>query len=169
MNFIPDKPPETEPAPYLEDVRESDGWEGHTTKKSIDSLLSEVTQALTRLGALMTGMISGTFQDEKARKRPGYVISYIYKTPDGRQMDGRIEVSGLPLRSNTPAKELQSRRMALYMLRESLNGSRYLQMLSPGYMALMPFMLADTGQTFSQKFQNTLLLAQPEDDSMEGN
>jgi hypothetical protein len=68
------------------------------------------------------------------------------------------------------AKEMKVRQMVLYMLRDNLNGSFYQQQISPGYMALMPFMLADNGQTFSQKFTQGLLpLPAPADnDAIDG-
>lgn len=159
MTFIPDQPNEQQPVPYFEDVNGAGGWVGHTTSKSIESLCAEISTALGRLGGSVIGVQSGSFQDEHApnRKRPGYVIRYTYATPDGRSLAGKIEVAGLPLRKHTPEKEKQSRKMALYMLRDALEGLWYMQQLSPGLVALMPFMLAENDQTFSQKFQSGLL------------
>jgi hypothetical protein len=166
MTFIPDQPDKSLQAPYFEDVSSKEGWAGFTTTKGINTLISEVTTALGRLGGIVTGIQSGTFLDEKARKRLGYVVDYFYKTPDGRQMAGKIEVSGLPMRSPTDAKEKKVRQMVLYMLRDTLDGYWYMQQLSPGFMALMPFMLADNGQTFSQKFMHGLTLPAPQDNDI---
>ena len=168
MNFVPDQPNKAEQAPYLEDVSSKGGWAGFSTTKNIDTLVSEVSVALSRLGGIVTDIQSGTFLDDKTRKRFGYIIQYLYKTPSGLQMSGRIEVSGLPIRFHSPAKERQVKQMVLYMLRDTLDGYWYMQQLSPGFMALMPFMLTDTGITFSQKFSQGLTLPAPSDDVIDG-
>jgi hypothetical protein len=159
MPFIPDQPDRQQPVPYLEDVSGAGGWVGHTTSKSIDVLTAEISTALGRLGGNITGVQSGSFQDDgnPVRKRPGYVLRYTYATPDGRALAGKIEIAGLPIRKYSPEKEKQSRKMALFMLRDSLEGLWYMQQLSPGLVALMPFMLAEGDITFSQKFQGGLL------------
>ena len=51
MKFIPD---ETEPrpqdVPYFDELRTADGWQGHATNKSYETLKSEVTSAMSQLG-----------------------------------------------------------------------------------------------------------------------
>jgi hypothetical protein len=168
MNFIPDQPNKAEQAPYLEDVNSKGGWAGFSTTKSLETLTSEVTTALSRLGGIVSSIQSGQFVDDKARKRFGYVVSYYYQTPSGQQMAGKIEVSGLPIRYYSAAKEKQVKRMVLFMLRDTLDGYWYMQQLSPGFMALMPFMLTETGVTFSQKFTQGLTLPAPVDDIVDG-
>jgi hypothetical protein len=171
MTFIPDQPTQQQAVPYFEDVTSAGGWVGHTTQKSIDKLITEISTALVRLGGSVTNVQSGNFQDDinPRRKRPGYIIRYNYATPDGRIIAGKIDVCGLPLRSPTPQKEIQSRKMALYMLRDSLEGLWYMQQLSPGLVALMPFMLAEGDVTFSQKFILGLTLPAPvEDEYVDG-
>lgn len=163
MPFIPDQSDKQQPVPYIEDVTASGGWVGHTTTKSLDTLRAEVSTALGRLGGTVVDFQSGTFPDDYSpqRKRPGYLIRYFYSTPDGRSIAGKIEVAGLPARKPSPEKEKQARKMALYMLRDSLEGLWYLQQLSPGLVALMPFMLADGDTTFSQKFLGSMALPMP--------
>jgi hypothetical protein len=49
--------------------------------------------------------------------------------------------------------------MALYMLRDVFNGLWFLQQLSPGYAALMPFMIADEhGHTVSQLWAESAVM-----------
>jgi hypothetical protein len=169
MTFIPDQPDRQEEAPYFEDVTKQSGWAGFATTKSISTLISEVTVALGRLGGVLTDIQSGTFLDEKTRKRPGYAISYFYKTYDGKQMVEKIEVEGLPMRNPSANKEKQVRQMVLFLLRDTLEGYWYMQQLSPGFMALMPFMLTENGITFSQKFSQGLSLPAPVDnDTVDG-
>jgi hypothetical protein len=166
MPFIPDQPQKQQAVPYIEDVTSSGGWVGQSTTKDIKALQAEVSTALGRLGATVIEFQSGTFPDEynTMRKRPGYLIRYFYETPDGRSIPGKIEVAGLPARKDSPEKEKQSRKMALFMLRDSLEGLWYMQQLSPGLIALLPFMLADSGGdvTFSQKFLSGLTLPAPQ-------
>lgn len=168
MAFIPEPTNKKEPAPFVEDVTSLGGWVGHTTTKSLDALIAEVSTALGRLGGTVVGVQSGMFTDElvPGRERPGYVIRYTYTTPDGRSIPGKIEVAGLPMRKPGQDKEKQSRKMALYMLRESLEGMWYMQQLSPGLVALMPFMLAENDLTFSQKFAHGLALPAPVDEDI---
>jgi hypothetical protein len=163
MAFIPDQPDKQQPVPYLEDVTSSGGWVGHTTTKSLEVLIAEVSTALGRLGGTVTSIQSGSFQDEHnpGRKRPGYVIRYNYMVQSGQVISGKIDVAGLPARKPGPDKEKQSRKMALYMLRDAFEGMWYMQQLSPGLVALMPFMLAEGDITFSQKFLGSLALPAP--------
>lgn len=169
MTFIPDQPEKQEAAPYFEDVTKQSGWVGFSTTKSISTLISEVTVALGRLGGVLTDIQSGTFLDDLNRKRPGYSISYFYRTPDGKQLTGRIEVEGLPMRNVSPNKEKQVRQMVLFMLRDALEGYWYMQRMSPGFMGLIPFMLTEQNITFSQRFMQSLSLPAPkENDFVEG-
>ena len=48
--------------------------------------------------------------------------------------------------------------MALYMLREALDGTWFLRQLSPGYAPLMPWMLErDSGKTFTELWSDSVL------------
>jgi hypothetical protein len=170
MGFIPDQPDKQQPVPYIEDVSGSGGWVGHTTTKSLEALMAEASTALGRLGGTVTSIQSGSFQDEHvpSRKLPGYVIRYNYMTQGGKVIPGKIDVAGLPAHKPSPEKEKQSRKMALYMLRDALEGLWYMQQLSPGLVTLMPFMLAEGDITFSQKFLGSLALPMPADEIMDG-
>jgi hypothetical protein len=86
---------------------------------------------------------------------------------------GRLDIAVLPVkREGRLSRSLDSRRdkalkMALYMLRMAFDGQWYLQQLSPGYNALMPWMLADNNKTMAQIWTERVALGRllPEHDS----
>lgn len=137
-------------APYYEDAKEKDGWKGQATTKNVGKLQDEISQAINRLGGIVSGFQRGTFQIEQ-QSREGFQIHYHLKAPNGQLVPGRFDIAALPTRDkwNTTKKD-KSLRMALYMVREGLEGMWLMQQLSPGYAALMPFMLADENKTVSQ-------------------
>ena len=156
MNFIPEQPKNKTPAvPFFDDVKASDGWQGQTTSKLIDTLQREIKEAIVRLGGLVTGFQSGTFTTAKQR-RQGFQVHYVIEGQDGSMTRGRIDIAALPvkedyrLQRSLKTRRKQSLKMALYMLREALNGTWFLQQLSPGYAALLPWMLADGERTLTQ-------------------
>jgi hypothetical protein len=156
MNFIPETPKDTRPeVPYFDDVTSEGGWQGHSTSKSIDTLKSEIMEAIGRLGGLVSGFQRGTFHIGD-RKREGFQIHYHIERPDGQLVRGRLDVAALPvkedrrLRRSYDTHRQKSLKMALYMLRMALEGTWFLQQLSPGYAPLMPWMLADGEKTVTQ-------------------
>lgn len=52
-NFIPDQPKKAADVPYFDDVSSDAGWQGQATTKSIETLKSEIVQAVCRLGGLV--------------------------------------------------------------------------------------------------------------------
>lgn len=178
MNFIPDTQGESKKVPYYEDARVSDGWQGHTTDKSMKILQSEVTQAVVRLGGMVTNFQRGAFQTEQG-KRDGYRVHYFIEAPNGQHIMGRIDVAALPInprlsgRADKEKHRERSLKMALFMLRNALDGAWFLQQLSPGYAALMPFMLDNRSQkTISEMWSESpvmsRLLPPPSDEFVEG-
>ena len=151
MNFIPEQPKSAKTVPYYEDANKVEGWQGYATTKSIERLKSEVTEAITRLGGFVSGFQMGMFMVER-QNRQGFQIHYSIATPDGRFIPGRLDIAALPTKHNWDTdKKTKSLRMALYMLRMSLDGMWFFQQLSPGYAPLMPFMIANNeGKTISQ-------------------
>lgn len=150
MNFIPKDKPNAVTVPYFEDASRQEGWQGYSTTKSIERLKSEIVESMTRLGAMVSGFQVGTFQLEK-QKRDGYQIHYSVQSENGSFVPGRLDIAALPVRSNYDAsKKDKSLRMALYMLRISLDGMWFMQQLSPGYAPLMPWMIGKDGKTISQ-------------------
>lgn len=157
MDFIPEQAEQqAKDVPYFDDVTAQDGWQGHTTNKGIDTLKSEIMVSISRLGGLVTGFQRGAFVIGD-KKRDGFQIHYAIEMPDGAMLQGRLDVAALPVRDrHRQRRSLDTRRekslkMALYMLRNALDGTWFLQQLSPGYAPLMPWMLERaSGKTISQ-------------------
>jgi hypothetical protein len=141
--------------PFYEDAKEKDGWQGQATAKSVNKLQDEIAQAINRLGGIVSGFQRGVFQIGD-QKREGFQIHYHLKAPNGQLVPGRLDVAALPVRDRwSDAKKDKSLRMALYMVREGLEGMWLMQQLSPGYAALMPFILTDENKTVSQLWSET--------------
>jgi hypothetical protein len=158
MDFIPDTPKDTQhKVPYFEDATGSDGWQGQSTTKSTDKLKLEVAATVERLGGVVRSFQRGKFQVGK-QVREGFRLSYMVESADSRMIPGRIDIAALPTRSSAPNRREQSLRMALYMLRISLDGTWFLQQLSPGYSALMPFMIGPSDRTISQLWGDSTVM-----------
>lgn len=174
MEFIP-KGQEAQEVPFFEDVSSEGGWKGHTTGKSLGTLKSEIVASIGRLGGMVTGFQQGTFVIGD-QERPGFQVRYTMERADGALFRGCIDVAALPVKTgrqrSRDKRQAQSLKMALYMLREALDGTWFLQQLSPGYAPLMPWMLDEaSGRTISQLWTESasLALAPPEDhDFVEG-
>lgn len=144
--------------PFYEDAKEKDGWKGQATTKSVSKLQDEISQAINRLGGIVSGFQRGTFFIDD-QQREGYQIHYHLKAPNGRLVPGRLDVAALPVRARRdPMKKEKSLRMALYMVREGLEGMWLMQQLSPGFAALMPFMLGDDNKTISQMWSESPIM-----------
>jgi hypothetical protein len=150
LNFTPEQK-NAQTVPYFEDVSKDDGWQGYSTTKSVKTLQAEIGDCIGRLGGIVSGFQKGTFHLEK-QKRDGFQIHYSIQNPNGHLVSGRLDIAALPTKYGYDDKKRdKSLRMALYMLRVALNGMWFMQQLSPGYAALMPWMLADRdGKTVSQ-------------------
>ena len=178
MNFIPEQSKEAQSVPYFEDATSADGWQGQSTTKSIKALQSEISEAVSRLGAMIMRFEHGTFQGEVNRE--GYRIHYVVTAADGRQVPGRIDIAALPLspdinwyKASKAKHQEASLKMALYMVRVALDGAWLLQQLSPGYSALVPFMLGPGKKTISElwaesSIMNNLLPPGEDSDFIEG-
>lgn len=177
MKFIPDEQTFDEPVPLLSEARADDGWKGQSTDKSIAKLRSEISSEIGRLGGTMTRWIRGDYEMDDDTLRSGIEIGYSIVTEDGRVFQGRINVAALPFkvsegrhdsnRLNRDRAE-KSLRMALFNVRDALQASRILQILSPGYAGLMPWLLVDGkgDKTISQLWGDTMgLKALPAPDS----
>ncbi len=172
-NFIPETSKDEQDVPYYEDVKAEGGWQGHGTGKSMQSLQSEITEAIGRLGGMVVGFQQGNFG-----KRQGFRINYTLQRPDGSMWPGELDVAALPVkdehkrRKGLDTRREKSLKMALYMLRVALNGSWFLKQLSPGFNPLMPWMIMSSKDgkkyTISSAFQGMMagenLLPEPEHD-----
>ena len=155
MNFVAEQSKESKHVPYYEDARKVDGWQGQATEKTIKALQSELTQSVSRLGGLVTGFQKGTFQSEEGN-RDGFRVHYAIEAFDGSQIPGRIDIAALPIRRDKNKEA--SLKMALYMLNVALDGTWFLQQLSPGYSALVPFMLGKGDKTLSQMWTDSPIM-----------
>lgn len=173
MNFIPDQTNEIIEVPFYEDVKSEGGWQGHETEKSMHTLQAEITQAFSRLGGMVTGFQRGAFGE-----RAGFRVHYTVTRSDGKLWPGRMDVAALPVKP--PAKDEKryhnafdkrlerSLKMALYMTRNALDGSWFLQQLSPGFIPLMPWMLVpgEDGKNFTELMTERNLLELPAGDEI---
>lgn len=151
--------PETkaQEVPFFDDVKSSDGWEGHTTGKNIDKLKQEISVNLSLLGYAFTGCQDGKFGD-----RYGFQIHFAIKSPDGRMLPSRLDIACLPI---NPRKRTRTRsrgrgvsdpridgtkKMALYMTAKAIKGMYFLNVLSPAFIPFMSLMLNSGNQTLGQ-------------------
>ena len=177
MNFIPEQSKENKRVPYYEEARANEGWQGQTTNKSIKELQDEIERTIMRLSGMVENFQKGSFDGEQG-KRDGYRIYYFVKATDGRHLSGQIDIAALPIdpnlghRADKDKHRENSLKMALYMLRVALDGTWFLQQLSPGYAALVPFMLGPGKKTISELWAESSimnnLLPPGEEDFIEG-
>lgn len=161
MGFTPNAPKSGKQIEYYDDVASGNGWQGQTTTKSIETLKSEIVTSISRLGGIVSGFVAGTdlvtINDEKVIC-DGFRIHYSMETQSGKFIPGQIDIIALPVkRDQRLIRSLESRKlgaikMALYMFREAMDGMWFMEQLSPGYVGLMPFMLAEKNKTLSQLF-----------------
>jgi hypothetical protein len=163
MKFIPEENQKVSEVPFLEDARSDDGWQGHGTGERVAALRAQISAEIGRLGGTVTRWLPGMYEIDD-QKRPGIQIGYQIVGPGGSAFEGRIDVAGLPWRDPYGGKKSHggyktavenkkdtSLRMALYNVRQALIAMRNLQMLSPGYAALIPWMLKPgTDQTLGE-------------------
>ena len=178
MKFIPDEQTFDDPVPLLSEARADDGWKGQSTDKSVPKLRSEIAAEIGRLGGTMSRWIRGDYEMDDGTERPGIEIGYSIATEDGRIFQGRINVAALPFKiskNRSDSDKLnrdraeKSLRMALFNVRDALQASRILQVLSPGYAGLMPWLLVEgqKDKTISELWGDTMglkALPAPADD-----
>lgn len=144
MTFIPDDMEKKEATvPWFEDAKVELGIKGHSTSKSLNELEIEIKSAMSRLGGGVTSFITGKFDTRPSRI--GYEIRFNYGS-----REGKIEIAALPLKKWTAIRETQSRKQALYTVREMLEAEFNSGMLVPGSAPLVPFLLDDNGHTLAE-------------------
>lgn len=170
--FIPEQPKEEAEVPFYDDVTADGGWQGHSTGKSLRTLQAEITQAFSRLGGMVTSFQRGTFG-----KRAGFRIHYTVTQTGGELWPGRMDIAALPVKDDHRKRKSfdtrldKSLKMSLFMARNALDGSWFLQQLSPGFNPLMPWMLVpgEEGKNFTEIFTERSLLSLPSgEDVVEG-
>lgn len=163
MDFIPEQPTDVVEVPFYEDVKGDGGWQGHRTRKSERLLQGEISKAVSRLGGMVTGFQKGAFGS-----RVGYRIHYTVSRPGGELWPGRMDIAALPVRNKGNMEK--SLIMSLYMVRNTLDGSWFLQQLSPGFIPLLPWMLVPgkKGKNFTEQMTDDGMLQLPTGDVVDG-
>lgn len=162
FNFTAEKK-ESVKVPFFESANKEDGWQGHTTTKSLKTLQSEIGAAIGRLGGTVSVFQRGTYLIDSLT-REGFQIHYSIQNPNGQIILGRLDIAALPVKNRGSLKHQDERReksirMSLYMLKMALDGMWFMQQLSPGYAALMPWMLADKNKTVSQLWSESPIMS----------
>jgi hypothetical protein len=170
MNTFDFKPKEEiHVIPFFDDVTAAQGWEGHTTSKSLDKLQSEIATNLTLIGCIFSGCRNGTYGN-----RQGFQIHFAMKSEAGQMIPSRLDIACLPInpkrRTNHtrhsrggPARDWRieaTQKMALYMTAKAIKGMYFLNVLSPTFIPFMSLMLDQKGQTLGQLWQEQGALAQ---------
>ena len=150
-NFKPETDSELK-IPFFDDVSAADGWEGHTTSKSIDTLKSELSINLARLNCIVTGVLSGSYGD-----RLGYQIHFAIKLPEGGMAPSRLDIACLPVSPKrrrrgygTDPRIEGTKKMALFMVNKALKGMFFFSVLAPGFIPFMSLMLDNKQRTLGQ-------------------
>ncbi len=158
FNFTPEQNKVVH-VPFFEDVGRDEGWQGYSTTKPTKKLQAEIGDAIGRLGGIVSSFQRGTFTVD-GQTREGYRVHYSIQNPNMQLVLGRIDVAALPVRNRRDeVRKDKALRMALYMLRNALDGMWFMQQLSPGYAALMPWMLADGERTVSQLWSESPIMS----------
>lgn len=180
MKFIPKTGEHSQEVPYFDEVKGDAGWRGHGTSKSMIALKAEVSQSLARLGGQVNGFVRGSYEMENGESRDGFQIHYSIEDANANLHSGRIDVAALPVREpkrrsgyrdTMERRREQTLKMCLFMIRDALDGQWFLQMLSPGYAALMPWMLAKGDKTITELWSESATMRQllpPKDSKFEG-
>lgn len=168
FEFTPNQEQDSMPfdVPFYTEARTQDGWQGHTTSRSYETLKSDVTTAMGRIGGTINAFQRGTYRIG-GHDRQGLAIHYSIEGPNGQMVYGRLDVAALPYPEPYGGNKYHSRydnavknqidktlRMALYNVAEALRAQWVLKQLNPAYIPLMPWMIGDkvSGMTLSQAY-----------------
>ena len=153
--FTPAADPEFK-VPFFDDVSGADGWEGHETSKSLETLQSEISASMSRLNCIVTGFLAGNFGD-----RVGYQIHFAIRLPEGMLASSRLDIACLPLKprqnrhSSPDARLDKTKRMGLYMVNKALKGLFFFSVLAPGFVPFMSLMLDAKERTLGSVWINS--------------
>lgn len=163
-NFQPSQP-KNSLVPFFDDVKASDGWEGHTTSKSIEKLISEIASNLTLTGCVFTGYQTGSFGN-----RSGFQIHFAMKASEGSLLPSRLDIACLPINPRKRVNRTRNSRgdhriggtqkMALYMTAKAIKGMYFLNVLSPAFVPFMSLMLGKGDTTLGEAWLQNGSLAQ---------
>lgn len=145
FNFTPTETKGGINVPFIEDAR-ADFAPYYTVSshgKSVEDAKSSVLTEMAKLGASAVLFTEGFFGDKP--RRYGYLIQF----QQGNVL-GRIEVAGLPIKTETEAKIKQSRVQALLNVRDWLKAAVTAQVFAPGSYPLMQYLLLDGERTLAE-------------------
>lgn len=141
---------------YFEDVKSDEGYRGHRTGKSIETLKSEVKEAVGRLGGAVVAITEGDFP--MVPERTGFRITFNYGG-----MPGHIDIAALPCRNKNKTNVEQSLKQALYTAREMFEIDRQGKSFIPGMEPIFQYIEDRKGRTLFEAFVQDMLPA-PRDD-----
>lgn len=132
VQFTEENKKSTTDVPYFEEVTGDAGFRGYSTQKSEDQLMANITAALGRLGGAIISVRKGKWTDPRKRSRFIYDLTFSMPGPGGKSsVLGNIQVSAFPLKKWTEKKEMQARKMALYVLLDLLENTFNFQRIAP--------------------------------------
>lgn len=143
-SFIPDDfDLKAAEVPWFEDASAELGIKGHGTRKSIETLKTEVKAAMSSMGGGVSAFLNGRWPGKPLRY--GYEIRFAYGS-----REGRIQIATLPMRHETPGKKEQALKQALYTVRDALEAQFNAGILMPGNAPLVGYLLDDHGRTMGE-------------------
>lgn len=157
FTFTPEETSSQLEVKYMEDARASDypyssfaSKGGPAIERRLIEAQSEIGTALMQMGAMLTGIVPGTYRVGD-HTRHGYEIRFTY---GGRP--AIIRVAGLPIRNKeTPRKVNAVRVQALLTVRDWLTATVTGIAFAPGAMPLVSFMLVDETRTVADMLVET--------------
>lgn len=144
MPFIADKPTApVQSVPFLEDITAKDVPGAGVTKEP-EYYQKGIKKLLEEMGAARVEFVPGVHNDRL--KRYGYQIVFRLNG-----IPGRIDIAGLPMRTETRAKKERVLAQALYLVREWLTAEMYSSIYRPGAVTLVPFLIGRGGKTVTEE------------------
>jgi hypothetical protein len=137
---------------YFEDVKSDEGYRGHRTGKTIETLKSEVKEAVGRLGGAVVAIAAGDFPGSP--ERTGYRITFTYGG-----IPGHIDIAALPCRKATKTNVEQSLKQALFTAREMFEIDRQGKAFIPGMEPIFQYIEDNKGRTLFEAFRQDMLPA----------
>lgn len=157
FSFTPDTDNQTA-TPFFDDVTAEDGWEGHRTGKSLETLEGEIASNFTLLGCYMHRIVKGRFGN-----RYGFQIHFTSRGKKGERIAHRLDIACLPLdpdkrtrtdyRSKVDPEQRRiegTQKMALFMVAKAVKGLYFLSVLAPSFVPWMSAMLTTNDVTLGE-------------------
>lgn len=142
--FTPtDEQQHTISVPYLEDARADYAPYYDVRNREAKQIQREVIAEFDKLDAGNVQFREGFFGDKP--RRYGYEVTFIYAGARGR-----MQIAGLPMRTESPAKKRRVMLQALSILRDWLKAQVTAQVFAPGNYPLMQFLLVDGQRTVNE-------------------